>query len=206
MRSGLRGYHALSSRAATWLQYNATGIGFELTGQVTPIPSPALRRPGRSRSGRASGIATTAPSPRRPVAGRGAACHPWGHGWSHGWRSTCIRRETPGLPVGGAPTGRRGGGEAEGCPRRGDRARRHRADRSHLGGWVDGPARGRVAPMRPQARSLRPTWRHRQPGVPRHAATLGPAGRAPRRRTCSGSTRQSSGKALARAPAVAPPP
>ena len=90
-----------------------------------------------------------------------------------------------------------------------------RADRMEHGWWSTCIRRetargcqlaGRVAPMRPQARSLRPTWRHRQPGVPRHAATLGPAGPAPRRRTCSGSTRQSSGTALARAPAVAPPP
>ena len=36
----------------------------------------------------------------------------------------------------------------------------------------------------PQARFLRPTWRHRLPGVPRHPAAAGRAGPAPRRRTC----------------------
>ena len=43
---------------------------FELTGQVTPIHSAALRRPGRARSGRASGVATGLPAHDVPVAGR----------------------------------------------------------------------------------------------------------------------------------------
>ena len=58
------------------------------------------RRPGRAHSGRASGIAQVAPSPRRPSRGPGATCHPWrqgwSHGWSHGWSSPCIRRDAAG--------------------------------------------------------------------------------------------------------------
>ena len=53
---------------------------------------------------------------------------------------------------------------------------------------------------------LRPTWRHRHPGVRRHPAAAGRAGPAPRRRTCSNSTRQPSGTGPARPPALAPPP
>ena len=43
---------------------------FELTGQVTPIHSAALRRPGRARSGRASGVANGLPAHDVPVAVR----------------------------------------------------------------------------------------------------------------------------------------
>ena len=146
---------ALSSRAATWVQYNATGLGSELTGQVTPIPSPALRRPGRARSGRASGIANGLPAHDLPVAGREL----------HATR--------------GAREGATGGG--------------HRSS-----GVIPGAA--------PHAGSLKRTCRDRHPDAHHHPATLGRAGPAPRRRTCSGSTRRSSGKAPATAPAVAPSP
>ena len=43
-------------------------------------PQCGARRPGRARSGRASGVATSAPSPRRPCRGPGATCHPWRQG------------------------------------------------------------------------------------------------------------------------------
>ena len=71
--------------------YDASTIRFELTGQVTPIPNPGARRPGRARSGRASGVAS-----------RGAKDGATGGGHRS---SSVIPREVPG----GC-----GGGEAEG--------------------------------------------------------------------------------------------
>ena len=64
-------------------------------------PQPGARGPGRPRSGRASGVATTAPSPRRPCRGPGATCRPWGQGGCHGWRSPGIGRDT--APAAGRP-------------------------------------------------------------------------------------------------------
>ena len=66
-------------------------------------PQPGARGPGRPRSGRASGVATTAPSPRRPCRGPGATCRPWGQGGCHGWRSPGIGRDT--APAAGRPRG-----------------------------------------------------------------------------------------------------
>ena len=75
--------------------YDARGC-FELTGQVTPIPTPALvdlvgRVPGAppERSNNRS-------QPTTSCRGLGATCHPWGHGGCLGWRSRCIRRDTAG--------------------------------------------------------------------------------------------------------------
>ena len=41
---------------------------FEVTGELTPIHGPALHRPGRARSGRASGAADGLPAHDVPVA------------------------------------------------------------------------------------------------------------------------------------------
>ena len=73
---------------------NAMPRAFELTGQVTPIHSPALvdlvgRVPRAPPE-----IANEAPSPRRPCRGLGATCHLGRQGGRHGCRSPLIRRDT----------------------------------------------------------------------------------------------------------------
>ena len=68
------------------------GIGFALTGQVTPIHSPALV----DLVGRVPGAPPDQPTGSQPSTssrGLGATCHPWRQGWGHGWRSPCIRRD-----------------------------------------------------------------------------------------------------------------
>ena len=55
----------------------------------------------------------------------------------------------------------------------------------------------------PHAGSLKPTCRDRHPDAPHRPEAVGRADPAPRRRTCSGKKRQSSGKDRAREPAMA---
>ena len=126
VRSGLRGYHCPQFTSGDLAPINVPCIRSELTGQLTPIHT------GTRHSSRAWANSSS------------QHAHQWRQGWSHGWRSPSIRRDT--APATGrprevrsrAPVGRRGDGEAEGCPRRGDRARRHqgRPVASRLADWA----------------------------------------------------------------------
>ena len=163
--------------------HNARGR-FELAGQLTPIHSPALV----DLLGRVPGAPPELPTGSQPTTscrGPGATCHPWGHGGCLGWRSRCIRRDTAGGAGrrrelrSRARTGRRGGGEAEGCPRRGDRAGRHLGPTRrtlpcsvgctapHAGAWP--PGRRRRALLKPTRR-----LRHRDYHRPSASGRAGP--------------------------------
>ena len=85
---------------------------FELTGHVTPMHS-------RRSSTWSAAFRARLRNCRRRMHTRGGRDGATGGGH----RSSGV---TPrGFPVGRTSMGRRGGGEAEGCPRRGDRAGRH---------------------------------------------------------------------------------
>ena len=146
---------------------------FELTGHVTPMHS-------RRSSTWSAAFRARLRNCRRRMHTRGGRDGATGGGH----RSSGV---TPrGFPVGRTSMGRRGGGEAEGCPRRGDRAGRHlgptrRTLPCSVGCTAPQQARG------PQARRrralLRPTrrLRHRDYHRPSASGRGGPAGR---RRTC----------------------
>ena len=89
---------------------------------------PGARRPGRSRSGRAFGVANGLPAHDVPVAGRELHATRGAREGATGGGHRAFGVTPPRLPVGHAnfgprtPTGRPGGSEAEAWRRRGDRA------------------------------------------------------------------------------------
>ena len=142
---------------------------FELTGQVTPVHSPALA----DLVGRIPGAPPEQPTGSQPTTscrGPGAVCHPWRQGWRHGWRSPCTRRDTALLRVGidDLRVGT-GGGETEGSQTAGwSSAKTSGADPTCGAARLEGAHAVRHAGFLFLDSSLKPTGRHHHPGAPRH--------------------------------------